>query len=184
MPQECKECASTIEWDGAVHCPYCGAPIRQSVAAAVGRPAATSRIVVAAKSLLLGAVLGAIAGAVTLGLLTAVTGSGGFMGPASGWILISLIIGSVMGAIFGGTIGAVVGVARANVFGGLLIGGALGFLILACLAPGAAISHEIGLLVAALVCLPAGGFIGVIVSAVAVLEPEAEERDLGKQASN
>src|SRR5258707_2735693 len=146
MTQECKKCASNIEWDGAVHCPYCGAPLEQSVAAAGSRPATTSRVVVAAKSSLLGAVLGAIAGAVILGLLTAVTGSGGFMGPTSGWILISLIIGSVIGAIFGGTIGAVVGVTRANVFGGLLIGGALGFLIPACLAPGITHSLDMGVL--------------------------------------
>jgi hypothetical protein len=142
---------------------------------------------------LVGAVLGAIAGAVILGLLTAVTGSGGFMGPTSGWVLVSLIMGGVLGAIFGGTIGALIGITRANVLGGLLIGGGLGFLIPGCLMAGAVWSLDTAVLVAALVCLPAGGFIGIVVAGVTVPQvvagvtvpqPEAEERDLGKQASN
>ena len=78
---------------------------------------------------LVGALLGAVEGAVVFCVVLVLESSEGQMlGGVDSWILPILIIGLICGATFGGIIGVVVSLLRARVANGLAVGSGLGLM--------------------------------------------------------
>ncbi len=102
-----------------------------------------------------------------LGVPTYFSRESGFMGPYSDWAGIAAIVGTIYGIVPGTVIGFLVGRLKANKLVGALIGGGVGLIILLLLFAFGLDPHlDSEVFNVGLECIPIGGIIGVIVSAI------------------
>lgn len=115
----------------------------------------------------LGGVLGAVGGALLLGIPTYLDTRSGFLGEYSDWAILAAVMGLVLGGISGVSIGLLVGLTNAGKGGGAAIGAGVGLAILVILFalgldPG--LDREVAVM--GMSSIPAGGIVGLLVSVV------------------
>jgi hypothetical protein len=112
-----------------------------------------------------GTITGAITGGSMLGIPTYFDNSTGFLGPARSWAPIMFCIGAIAGSIPGAVIGLAIGLMDSSSYlVGLITGSLVGFIITILLFGKGAAGDGIVTLWA-LLSIPAGGLVGIVVMA-------------------
>lgn len=111
--------------------------------------------------------MGAISGALLLGIPVYLDTGYGFLGPNRAWAPLAIMMGLILGGTSGAAIGLIIGILKAGKSGGAIIGAVIGLIILITLfvlGLDPFLDREVA--ITGMLSIPIGAIVGILVSMI------------------